>query len=80
MLYYVKSDIMYNNVELKINDRGETGSSLIQDYISVMSRKGFLFNFSATFTDEIDYATTTYNFNLEFDIDRMLKQAQNWET
>lgn len=45
--------------------RGETGSSLIQDYISVMSRKGFLFNFSATFTDEIDYATTTYNFNLE---------------
>lgn len=45
--------------------RGETGSSLMQDYISILSRNGFLFNFSATFTDAIDYATTCYNFNLE---------------
>jgi len=45
--------------------RGETGSSSIQDYITVLCRNGFLFNFSATFTDEIDYATTVYNFNLE---------------
>lgn len=44
---------------------GETGSSLLQDYVSILSRKGFLFNFSATFTDAIDYATTCYNFNLE---------------
>lgn len=45
--------------------RGETGTSKLQDYVSIMSRKGFLFNFSATFTDEIDYITTLYNFNLE---------------
>ena len=45
--------------------KGETGSSNIQDYISIISRNGFLFNFSATFTDEIDYITTLYNFNLE---------------
>jgi type III restriction enzyme len=25
---------------------------------------GFIFNFSATFTDERDYATCVYNFNL----------------
>ena len=45
--------------------RGETGTSAIQDYISILSRNGFLFNFSATFTDAIDYATTCYNYNLE---------------
>lgn len=45
--------------------KGETGNSNIQDYISIMTRNGFLFNFSATFTDEIDYITTLYNFNLE---------------
>lgn len=45
--------------------RGETGSSNMQDYVSILSRNGFLFNFSATFTDAIDYATTAYNFNLE---------------
>lgn len=45
--------------------RGETGNSNMQDYISILSRNGFLFNYSATFTDEIDYVTTCYNFNLE---------------
>ena len=45
--------------------RGEKGDSLMQAYVSVLSRNGFLFNFSATFTDQIDYATTCYNFNLE---------------
>ena len=30
-----------------------------------MSRNGFLFNFSATFTDPRDIVTTAYNFNLE---------------
>jgi hypothetical protein len=37
----------------------------MKNYIAVLSRNGFLFNFSATFTDEIDYITTCYNFNLE---------------
>lgn len=45
--------------------RGEKENSLMQDYVTVLSRNGFLFNFSATFTDEIDYTTTCYNFNLE---------------
>ena len=45
--------------------RGEKQNSLAQDYISILSRNGFLFNFSATFTDRIDYLTTCYNFNLK---------------
>ncbi len=45
--------------------RGEKGNSNMQHYISILSRNGFLFNYSASFTDEIDYTTTCYNFNLE---------------
>lgn len=45
--------------------KGDKEDSLRQDYITIMSRNGFLFNFSATFTDNIDFATTCYNFNLE---------------
>lgn len=45
--------------------RGEKENSLMQNYISILSRNGFLFNFSATFTEEIDYASTCFNFNLE---------------
>jgi hypothetical protein len=45
--------------------RGKKEDSLMQDYVTVLSKNGFLFNFSATFTDSIDYATTCYNFNLE---------------
>ncbi len=45
--------------------RGSKEDSLMQDYVSILSKNGFLFNFSATFTDKIDYITTCYNFNLE---------------
>lgn len=45
--------------------RGGKEDSLMQDYLSILSKNGFLFNFSATFTDNIDYLTTCYNFNLE---------------
>ena len=31
---------------------------------SILSRNGFLFNFSATFTDQIDFITCVFNFNL----------------
>jgi len=34
-------------------------------FFSIISRNGFLFNFSATFTEEEDKLTTVYNFNLE---------------
>lgn len=44
--------------------RGKKEDSLFQDYVSVLTKNGFLFNFSATFVDEIDYITTCYNFNL----------------
>ncbi|MCW1311615.1 MAG: DEAD/DEAH box helicase family protein [Candidatus Parvarchaeota archaeon] len=36
-----------------------------QLYYSILSRNGFMFNFSATFTDSIDFATCVFNFNLE---------------
>jgi superfamily II DNA or RNA helicase len=45
--------------------KGDKEDSVRQDYITILSRNGFLFNFSATFTEAIDYATTCYNFNLE---------------
>ena len=45
--------------------KGDKEDSLRQDYITIMSRNGFLFNFSATFTDNLDFATTCYNFNLD---------------
>jgi len=35
-----------------------------QMFYSILSRNGFLFNFSATFTDPRDYATCVFEFNL----------------
>jgi superfamily II DNA or RNA helicase len=45
--------------------KGGKEDSKRQSYYSILSRNGFLFNFSATFTDEWDLATTVFNFNLE---------------
>lgn len=44
--------------------KGNKESSKSQQYFSILSRNGFLFNFSATFTDERDILTTIYEFNL----------------
>ncbi|MDN5324752.1 MAG: type restriction enzyme [Thermosipho sp. (in: thermotogales)] len=44
--------------------KGDKQSSKSQQYFSILSRNGFLFNFSATFTDERDILTTVYEFNL----------------
>ena len=44
--------------------KGDKEESKRQHIYSIMSRNGFLFNFSATFTDERDIATTVFNFNL----------------
>ncbi len=38
--------------------------SIRQTYYNIMSQNGFLFNFSATFTDNIDHVTTCYEYNL----------------
>ena len=44
--------------------KGDREDSKRQTLYSILSRNGFIFNFSATFTDERDYATCVYNFNL----------------
>jgi type III restriction enzyme len=44
--------------------KGDKEDSKRQIFYSILSRNGFLFNFSATFTDKRDYATCVYNFNL----------------
>lgn len=45
--------------------RGDNDYSLAKGYFTALTRNGFLFNFSATFADAIDFQTTLYNFNLE---------------
>ncbi|WP_206201757.1 DEAD/DEAH box helicase family protein [Thermus tengchongensis] len=44
--------------------KGDKEDSKRQHIYSILSRNGFLFNFSATFTDQRDILTTVYNFNL----------------
>jgi superfamily II DNA or RNA helicase len=44
--------------------KGDKEDSKRQILYSILSRNGFLFNFSATFTDPRDYATCAFNFNL----------------
>lgn len=44
--------------------KGDREDSKRQHIYSILSRNGFLFNFSATFTDRRDYVTTVSNFNL----------------
>ncbi len=45
--------------------KGDKQDSIRQAYYAILSHKGFIFNFSATFTDTIDIVTTAYNFNLK---------------
>jgi len=45
--------------------KGDKEESKRQHIYSILSRNGFLFNSSATFTDQKDIITTAYNFNLE---------------
>jgi type III restriction enzyme len=44
--------------------KGDKEDSKRQHIYSILSRNGFLFNFSATFTDQRDIHTTAYEFNL----------------
>ncbi|GAB6066461.1 hypothetical protein JCM9492_15560 [Aquifex pyrophilus] len=44
--------------------KGDKEESKRQHIYSILSRNGFLFNFSATFTDERDILTTVFEFNL----------------
>lgn len=45
--------------------KGVKEDSKRQMYYSILTRNGFLFNFSASFVDESDIVTTAFNFNLE---------------
>ncbi|MGC9004877.1 MAG: DEAD/DEAH box helicase family protein, partial [bacterium] len=45
--------------------KGDKEESKRQIIYSILSRNGFLFNFSATFTDPSDFLTTVFNFNLD---------------
>ena len=44
--------------------KGDREDSKRQQIYAIMSRNGFMFNFSATFTDPREIITTAYNFNL----------------
>lgn len=44
--------------------KGDKEDSKRQILYSILSRNGFLFNFSATFTDPRDFATCAFSFNL----------------
>ena len=44
--------------------KGDKEESKRQILYSILSRNGFLFNFSATFTDPRDFVTCAYDFNL----------------
>ncbi len=50
--------------------KGDKDDSKRQHIYSILSRDGFLFNFSATFTDDRDILTTAYEFNLASFIQR----------
>ena len=45
--------------------KGEKATSKRQQYFTILSHNGFLFNFSATFTDVIDIVTTVFDFKLD---------------
>lgn len=45
--------------------KGDKEDSVRQAYYSILASKGFIFSFSATFTDTIDIVTAAYNFNLK---------------
>lgn len=45
--------------------KGDKTDSKAQNIFSVMARKGFLFNFSATFTDQFQKNTTAFDFKLD---------------
>jgi len=45
--------------------KGEKTTSLRQQYYMVLAKNGFLFNFSATFTDDLDITTTVFDYKLD---------------
>ena len=45
--------------------KGEKETSKRQQYFMALTKNGFLFNFSATFTDDLDITTTIFDYKLD---------------
>jgi len=45
--------------------KGEKETSKRQQYFMALTQNGFLFNFSATFTDDLDIVTTVFDYKLD---------------
>jgi superfamily II DNA or RNA helicase len=65
----INYESIYNNgnwyLILDEAHKGEKTTSKRQQYFTILSKNGFLFNFSATFTDDIDIVTTVFDFKLD---------------
>lgn len=59
---YIEKDGWY--IILDEAHKGEAEGSIRKQYINILAKNGFLFNFSATFTDNLDIVSTIANFNL----------------
>ncbi len=60
---------IYNNGDwyliLDEAHKGEKETSKRQQYFMLLTQNGFLFNFSATFTDDLDIITTIFDYKLD---------------
>jgi type III restriction enzyme len=60
---------IYNNGDwyllLDEAHKGEKETSKRQQYYTVLAKNGFMFNFSATFTDTLDNVTTIFDYKLD---------------
>lgn len=59
---YIEKDGWY--IILDEAHKGDAEESIRKQYINILAKNGFLFNFSATFTDKLDIISTIVNFNL----------------
>jgi hypothetical protein len=70
--YNVKEFLSYKTIYNKGNwylfvdeaHKGDESDSIRQQYYKILSSNGFMFNFSATFTEHLDKAATCYNLQL----------------
>ncbi|WP_195251368.1 DEAD/DEAH box helicase family protein [Romboutsia sp. 1001713B170207_170306_H8] len=60
---YIEKDGWY--IILDEAHKGDAQESTRKQYLNILARNGFLFNFSATFTDPIDIITTIFDFKLD---------------
>lgn len=65
----INYESIYNNgnwyLILDEAHKGEKETSKRQQYFMALTQNGFLFNFSATFTDDLDIASTVFDYKLD---------------